>query len=121
MVLGESLYECDQATSDTSLEYDEFERSYDEYVEISRRATHCFDVVPKIFDDSYIFKRRGILSTLGIFKPKSAKRHARLMSMNFNPMYLRENPLPGGSLMWSKPQRSIFSAKITLRSKWEEQ
>jgi len=32
MVLGESPYEGDQTTSDTSFEYDEFELSYGEYV-----------------------------------------------------------------------------------------
>ena len=45
MVLREGPYEDDQATSDTSYEYDEFELSCDEYVEIfkelmrPRRAT----------------------------------------------------------------------------------
>jgi len=34
MVLGESPYEADQATSDISLERDEFELSCDNYVEI---------------------------------------------------------------------------------------
>jgi len=106
----ESPYEGDQATSDTSLEYDEFELSCDEYIEIfnkrmrARSNAHCFDVLPKIFSNSYTFKKRGVLSTLDVFKPRSGKRHPRLMSMNFNPYDLRENPSQEGRLMRTKLQ-----------------
>ena len=98
MVLEESLYAADQATSDTSLEYNEFELSCDVYLEICnelirlRRVSHCFDVLPNIFNNFYTFKRRGVLSTLDVFKPKNDKRHTRLMSRNFNPKDLRRNP-----------------------------
>jgi len=97
MVLEESPSKSDQATSDASLGYDEFELSCDEYIAIFNElkrcttATHCFDVLRKIFSSSSIFKKRGVLSTFGIFKPKGGKRHATLMSMNFSHEYLREN------------------------------
>jgi len=99
MALGENLYEDDQTTRGTSLEYYEFELSCDEYVEIfnelmrARRATYCFDVLPKMFNNSYTFKNKGDHSTLGIFKAKNGKRRSRLMSTNFNPKDLRSNPL----------------------------
>jgi len=63
MLLREWSYVSDQATSDSSCEYDEFELSCDEYVEISnelkspRRATCCYDTLPMIFLSSYNFKR----------------------------------------------------------------
>jgi len=63
-----------------------------------RRTTYCFDVIPKIFNNSYTFKKRGILSTLGIFNLKSGKRHVRLMPMNFSPKDLRTNPLQSGEV-----------------------
>ena len=64
MVLGEDRYASDQDTTDTSLEYNEFELSFVEYVQIFnellklKRAIHCFDVLLKIFNTSDIFKRR---------------------------------------------------------------
>ena len=75
----------DQARSDTSLEYDEFELSYNDDMNIfnklvrPRGAMHCFGAPPKIFIISYTCKRIEVLSTLGVFKPKNDKRHARLM------------------------------------------
>jgi len=57
MVLGESPYEGNQPISGTSLEYDRFELSYDEFVEIFSeliRPTHYFDVLPKIFNNSLV-------------------------------------------------------------------
>jgi len=98
MVLGESPYRGNQATSGTSLEYDKFELSCDRYVDIfneimrPRRVTHCFHVCPKIFNNFYTFKKRRVLITLGVFKNKNGKRYARLMSKNFNPKDLRANP-----------------------------
>ena len=63
-----------------------------------RRATHCFNVLPKIFNNSYTFKKLGVLSTSGIFKSKSSKRHARFMTMNFNLKNSKENPLQRGEV-----------------------
>ena len=66
IVLGESSYKGDQAISNTSLEYDEFELSCDEYVEIFNklmrlgRVTQCFDVLPKVFNNSYTIMKRGV-------------------------------------------------------------
>jgi len=57
-ILEESIYEDNQARSDASLEYNEFELSCDKYAwilnELMRpmRATHCFDVLPKDFNNS---------------------------------------------------------------------
>jgi len=85
-MLTEGPYASDQAISDTSHEYDEFKLSCDEYVEIfnelmrPRKATHCYDSLLKIFNNSHTFKMRGVISTLGVFKPKNGKMHARLMS-----------------------------------------
>jgi len=99
MVLGEDPYASDQATSGTSHECHDFEISIDEYVEIlnelmrHRRATQCFDVLPKIFNNSYTFKNRRVLSTLGVFKLKNRERHASVTSKNFNPKDLGETPL----------------------------
>ena len=79
VVLGEGPYANDEATSNTFHEYDDFEITCDEYVQIfnelmrPRRATQCFDILLKIFNNSYTFKKRGILSTLGAFKPKNGK------------------------------------------------
>lgn len=92
MVLGESICDGDQATRATSLEYDEFKLSCDEFVDIFNelmrlsRATHCFDVLPKIFNNSYTFKKTGVRSTLGVFKPNGGKRRAKLTSQNFSPI-----------------------------------
>jgi len=104
MVLGEMLYEDDQTTQDNSLVYDEFEFSYDEYIEIFNelmcpgRATHSFDGLPKTFNNSNTFKQRAFHSNLGIFKPESGKRRVRLISKNFNPKNLRSNPFRWGRL-----------------------
>ena len=101
--LGEGLYKGDQAASDTSFQYVDFELSYDEYVEIfsefirPRRARNYFDVLQKIFNNSFAFKNKGALSTFGIFKPKNGKTHTGF-SMNFYPKDLRENPLHGGGV-----------------------
>jgi len=57
-VLKEGPYASDQATSDTSYEYDDFEISCGKDVKIfdelmrPRGSTQCFDVPPKIFDNS---------------------------------------------------------------------
>ena len=65
MVLGKDPYVSDQALSDTSREYDEFELSCDEYVEIfnelmrPRRVTQCFGVFPKVFNNSYTQEERS--------------------------------------------------------------
>ena len=67
-----------------------------------RRATYCSDVLLEIFNNSYTFKKRLVLSTWGIFKPKSGKRYATLMSMNFNPKDLRANLFKGDRLMQRK-------------------
>jgi len=97
-VFGEGLYEDDQATSDTSLKCDEFELTCNESIEIfnelmsPRSATRCYEALPKIFNNSYTFKRRWAISTLGVFKPKNAKSHAKLTSRDFNPKDLRANP-----------------------------
>ena len=102
MVLAEDPYASDQATSDISCEYNDFEISCDDYVEIfkeimtRRRATQCYAVLPKIFNNYYTFRKRGIHSTLGVFKPKNSKAHARLMSWDFNPKDLTANPLQRG-------------------------
>jgi len=83
MVLEESSYVNDQATSDTSIEYDELELSCDEYAMIfneliiPRRAPRCFDVFLKFFNNFYILMRRRVLSILGVFKPKNVKRHVK--------------------------------------------
>jgi len=104
MALGENLYEDDQTTQDNSLVYDEFEFSYDEYIEIFNelmcpgRATHSFDDLPKTFNNSNTFKQRAFHSNLGIFKPESGKRRVRLISTNFNPKNLRSNPFRWGRL-----------------------
>ena len=85
MVLKEGTYASDQATSDTSCEYGDFVISCDKYVEIFNafmrrtRATQYFDVFPKISYNSYTFKKRGVLSTLGVFKPKDGKGHTRFV------------------------------------------
>jgi len=69
MMLGERPYEGDQAISDTSLEYDEFELSCDKHVEVfnklmrPRRTTHLSYVLLKILNNPYTFKKRGALST----------------------------------------------------------
>jgi len=104
MVLGKNPYANDQATSYISREYDDFEIFCDEYIEIfnelmrPRRTTQCFDVLPKIFNNAYPFKRRGVLSTLGVIKPKNGKGHARVMTKNFNSKNWRTNPLQGGGV-----------------------
>jgi len=73
MVLREGPYVSHQATSDTSLEHEDFELSCDEDVENfnkfmrPRRATRCFDVLPKIFNNAYKFKKIEVLSTLSVF------------------------------------------------------
>jgi len=83
MVLGGSSYKGDQATSETTLEYDGFELSFNEYIKIFNelmrhmRAMHYFDVLPKIFNNYYAFKKKGTHSTLGVFKPKYSKGPAR--------------------------------------------
>ena len=64
MVLGEDPFVSDQATSDISCEYDDFEISCDEYVEIfnelmrPRRATQFYNVLLRIFNNYYKFKKR---------------------------------------------------------------
>jgi len=123
MVLEESLYAADQATSDTSLEYNEFELSCDVYLEICnelirlRRVSHCFDVLPNIFNNFYTFKRRGVLSTLGVFKPKNGKGHARLMLKSFNPKHLRENPSQDGEVDAYKAPSQLL-AKVQANFPW---
>ena len=78
MVLEESPYAGDQATSEISLDYDEFGLYCDEYVEIfkelmrRRRATHCFDVPLKIFINYSTFKRREVLCSLDVFIAKNS-------------------------------------------------
>ena len=75
----ESPYECNQAKRDTSLEYEEFELSYDEYAEIFnelmrlRRATHCFDVVQKILTTPIHSRREESLVHLVFSNPRMVK------------------------------------------------
>jgi len=60
MVLRESPYVGGQVISDNYLENDEFELSCDEYAEIFNelmrpmKATHYFEVLPKVFKTPYI-------------------------------------------------------------------
>jgi len=44
-----------------------------------KRATYYFDVLSKIFNNCYAYKRRGN------FKAKGGKGPVRLMSMDLNP------------------------------------
>ena len=61
-----------------------------------RRATQSYDVLTKTINNSYTFKKRRVLSTLDVFKPKKGKEHARVMSLNFNSRDLGANSLKGG-------------------------
>ena len=63
----------------------------------------------KSFKSSYMFKRGGVLSTLGIFKPKKNIKYSRLILMDSNNKDLRENSSQEGSFMWSKPTISRSS------------
>jgi len=74
--------------------------SCDEYIEIFIKLmsarSYAFNWFEKkalkSFKNSYIFKRGGTLSTLGIFKPKENAKYSRLVFMDFNIEDLRENP-----------------------------
>jgi len=82
-VLEESVHEDDQAMNDPSIKCKELGLSYDDYIGIfnelmgPKRTTHYFDVLLKILNKSYVFKKGGVLSMLGIFKPKCGNKFLR--------------------------------------------
>ena len=53
---------------------------------------------PKIINNSYKFKKGGVLYILGAFKSKGDNKLSRLESMGSNPKDLRENPSQFGEV-----------------------
>ena len=66
------------------LSYDEYVRIFNELIK-PRRVAHCLLTLPEIFNNSYTFKKGGVLNTLGIFKPKGTNKLSMLVSIDFNP------------------------------------
>jgi len=77
-----------------------FDISCDEYIENFNKlmsARSCaFNYIEKValksFKNSYMFKRGGALSTMGIFKPKRNIKYSWLILMDFNDKELTANP-----------------------------
>jgi len=83
--------------NDPFIKHKEFGLSYDDYIGIFNKlvrpktATHCFDILPKIFNNHYMFKKGWILSTLDILKHKHADKLSRSVLVDFNSKDLRSN------------------------------
>ena len=78
--------------------------SCDEFIEIFNKLmtakSYAFILFEKktlkSFKNSYMFKRDGALSTLGIFKHKGVIKYLNLILMDLNNKDLRENPCHEG-------------------------